>query len=100
MLGVRKSALSAGAPVRVRTPGPVPEWSEWEPCQRTSTAVKRRLQELFFKGDKRVHAQIIYVGSEAERDRLKLQNRAKVQLRDAAGNTVVAMADLENLQPG
>ena len=30
--------------------------------QRTSTPVKKRLQKLFFRGDKRVHAEVVYIG--------------------------------------
>ena len=98
MLGGKRVSVSAGARVRITSPGPVPVWSVWDPCQRTSTTVKRRLQELFFKGDKRVQAQVTYIASEALRDRMRKLNRAKIEVRDAAGATVVLLADTGNLQ--
>jgi hypothetical protein len=91
--------LSAGTRVKVTAAGPVPAWSTWDDDkQRTSTPVKKRLQELFFKGDKRILAEIIYIANESERLRLRDENRVKVQLRDSAGACIVITADSENLR--
>ncbi len=97
MLGNARVNLSSGARVRVKTPGNVPSWSVWDPCQRTSTSTKRRLQEQFFKGDRRVAAEVVYVESEAMRERLRTTGRVKLQLRDAAGQSVVVLAESRNL---
>lgn len=91
-------ALGAGTRVHVRRPGAVPQFSTWDDDgQRTSSAVKRRLQTLFFQGDKRVHASVVYVASEALRERLKSKGHVKVELRDPAGSSVVILAEFENL---
>lgn len=96
---LKSKHVSAGTRVRVATPGPVPAWSTWEcDSQRTSTAVKRRLQQLYFNGDRRVSAEVVYVSSEHERDRLRRSERVKVQLRDAAGSTVVITACANNIR--
>ncbi len=91
-------SLGAGVRVRVRKPGPVPEWSDWDDDgQRTSTPVKKRLQTLFFRGDKRVIAEIVYVSSESLRQKLTSKNQIKVELRDPAGASIVITADATNL---
>lgn len=97
MLSSKKISLSAGTRVRVKETGSVPEWSNWDPCQRSSTSVKRRMQTAFFKGDKRIQGEIVYIASESLRERLRRDNRVKVQLRDAAGVQIVIVADPENL---
>ncbi len=97
MLGKPRANLAAGARVRVKSPGPVPEWSVWDPCQRTSTHVKKRLQQAFFSGDKRIQAEIQYVGSESLRDRLRNEGRVRIELRDSAGSSIIILADSQNL---
>lgn len=100
-LALRTVSLAAGARVKVKTPGPVPEWSTWDDDrQRTSSSVKRRLQQLFFRGDRRIAASVVYIGSESIRDRLKAKQQVKVELRDAAGAAVVILADATNLMAG
>ncbi len=97
----KMSTINAGARVRVRKPGPVPEWSTWDDDgQRTSTPVKKRLQQLFFRGDKRVTAEVIYIGNESLRDRLKSKGQLKVELRDPAGASIVILAEATNLIVG
>jgi len=91
--------VSAGTRVKILEPGAVPMWSEWEDDGgRSSTPVKRRLQQLFFRGDRRISAEVVYVGNESERDKLRNLGRCKVQLRDAAGSMVVVTADVDNLK--
>lgn len=90
--------LAAGTRVRVKDPVTVPAWSEWEnDNQRTSTSVKKRLQQMFFKGDKRIQAEVVFIGSESERDKLRSKGWVKVQIRDAAGAMIVITADALNL---
>ncbi|MFH1747958.1 MAG: hypothetical protein ABIG44_13060 [Planctomycetota bacterium] len=97
MLGSRKLSLTSGTRVKVKDPGVVPAWSAWDPCQRTSTSVKRRLQQLFFRGDRRVTAEILYIASETLRDQLRSKGQVKVEVRDAAGSSVVLLAASDNL---
>ena len=95
---VRIPTFNAGARVKVKKAGSVPEWSAWDDDhQRTSTSVKKRLQQMFFAADKRISAQVIYIGSESLRDRLKSKNQVKVEVRDPAGASVVLLADATNL---
>ena len=90
--------MTAGTRVKVATPGPVPVTSVWDDDrQRSSPNVKRRLQALFFKGDRRITSQVVYVGSESMRERLKKKNQMKVELRDAAGSRIVITADVDNI---
>jgi len=97
MAGLQK-VIAAGSTVRIAKPGPVPEWSVWdEDGHRTSTYVKKRLQQLFFRGDKRVSASVVYVGNESVRERLKAKRQVKLELRDPAGASVVILADVANL---
>jgi hypothetical protein len=98
MLLATQAALPAGGRVRVKAPTSVPEWSVWDPCQRTSTSTKRRLQELFFRGDKRIQGEVVYITSESLRKRLRNQGRTKVELRDSAGASIVIVADAKNLR--
>ncbi len=91
--------LAPGTRVQVINPGPPPEWSEWDDDGgRTSGSVKKRLAQLFFGGDKRLHAEIVYIASESERDELKRKGRTKVRVKEAAGSTLVLTADLTNLE--
>lgn len=91
--------LTAGTRVKILNPGSVPTWSEWDDDGlRTSTPVKKRLQQMFFAGDKRVAAEVIYIGNESLRDKLRNLGRVKVSLRDAAGSSIVVTADVENLK--
>ncbi len=93
--------LSAGSRVKVAQPGVVPAWSTWDDDrQRSSPSVKKRLQTLFFKGDRRISSQIVYIGSESMRQKLKKKNQVKVELRDAAGSQIVITADAGNLMQG
>lgn len=95
---MRTKSMAAGTRVKVKKPGAVPVDSTWDDDgQRTSTPVKRRLQQLFFKGDKRVSASVVYVSSETLRARLKNRKQVKVELRDAAGASIVIVAPSENL---
>jgi len=92
--------LSAGTRVKVSSPCPVPSCSTWEDDgQRTSTPVKRRLQQLFFRGDRRISAEVVYIPNPDERLRLRGKGLTKVQLRDPAGSMIVITAPSDVLQP-
>jgi len=95
---LRMRTLPAGSRVKVKSPGPVPEWSTWEDDHhRVSTSTKRRLQQLFFRGDRRITASVMYIGTESLRDRLRAKGQLKVELRDPAGSSVVILAAAEGL---
>ena len=90
--------MTAGTRVKVSTPGPVPVTSVWDDDrQRCSPSVKKRLQALFFKGDRRISSQVVYIGSESMRERLKKKNLMKVELRDPAGSRIIITADADNI---
>ena len=68
--------FGSGTKVRVAKPMAVPQWSTWDDDKgRVSTPVKRRLQTLFFKGDKRLSAEVMYVANETEREKLRRLGR-------------------------
>jgi len=99
-VATRSVSLAAGTRVKVKAPGAVPTWSTWDDDhQRTSVSVKKRMQQLFFKGDKRMMAEIVYIGSESLRERLKSKNQVKVELHDPSGASLVILADPTNLTP-
>lgn len=97
MMGAPR-ALAAGTRVRVKEAGPVPVVSTWDDDHnRTSTSLKRRLQQQFFNGDKKIQAEIVFIGSESERETLKRKNLVKVAIRDPAGSGIVITAESINL---
>lgn len=90
--------IPAGTKVRMKAASEVPAWSEWDDDgQRTSNVVKKRLQKLFFNADKKIQAEIVYVGSESEREKLRSTGRLKVAIRDSAGCSIVITAPVSEL---
>ena len=86
--------LSEGTRVKVADPGDVPQYSTWDDDGgRISTRVKKRLQKLFFRGDKHLSAEVMYVPKETERERLRRKGLVKLRVRDPAGCTLVLTAD-------
>ena len=55
------------------------------------------MQQLFFRTDARIGASIVYVASESLRDRLKVSQQVKVEVRAAAGSSVILLTDVTNL---
>ncbi|WP_320046806.1 hypothetical protein [uncultured Ilyobacter sp.] len=99
MGGMTARALGAGTRVKVQEAGPVPEWSSWDDDgHRVSNSVKKRLQQLFFSGDRRVSGQVVYITRESEREKLRRHGRVKVEIRDSAGSSVIITADTTNLR--
>lgn len=98
MNGLKAKSIAAGTRVKVRKPGDVPDWSAWDDDgQRVSSSVKRRLQQLFFRGDRRVSGTVVYIIKESEREKLRRNGWLKIEVRDSAGSSVVLTADPENL---
>lgn len=90
--------LASGTAVRVRNAIPVPHWCECDDDRgRTSGPVKKRLQEMFFRGDRKVRAEIAWVTSESERDELARKGRVKVKVRESSGTTLTFTAPTDNL---
>jgi len=86
--------FAAGTRVKVVAPMEIPEWSRWEDDRgRVSTPVKKRLQSAFFKGDRKVNAEVLYISKEGEREHLRRQGRIKIRARDASGSAVVFVAE-------
>ena len=86
--------FAAGTRVKVSAPMEIPEWSRWEDDRgRVSTPVKKRLQSAFFKGDRKVNAEVLYISKEGEREHLRRQGRIKIRARDASGSAVVFVAE-------
>jgi hypothetical protein len=99
MVAASGKFLSAGTKVRVREPGPVPSYSKWDDDgQRTSVPVKKRLQSMFFKGERKLQAEVVFIGSESERDRLRAKGLVKVQVRDPAGCIIIVTAEVAALK--
>lgn len=98
MMAASAKFVSVGTRVRIKDPGAVPVWSAWDDDgQRTSTPVKKRLQKQFFSGDRRIQGRVMYVGNEAERDKMKSLGRVKVEIRDQAGSMLVITAPVDNI---
>jgi hypothetical protein len=86
--------LAAGTKVRVAEPMDVPDWSTWDDDGgRISSPVKKRLQQLFFRGDKKISAEIVYISTEDERERLRRKGQTKIRVRDQSGCSIVITAD-------
>jgi hypothetical protein len=86
--------LPVGAKVRVAEPMEPPDWSTWDDDKgRTSGTVKKRLQGMFFRGDKKVVAEIVYIAKETEREKLRRNGQIKVRLRDPSGAMLTITAD-------
>ena len=93
--------FAAGTKVRVAEPTEVPEWSEWDDDGgRISSSVKKRLQQMFFRGDKKLGAEIVYIASEEERERLRRKGQTKVRIRDQSGCAITITADPSKLTKG
>lgn len=94
-------SLTSGMPVKVITPGPVPEGAKYDDDhQATSPAFKKRMLQHFFLGDRHLKAEISWIVSETQREALHKKGLMKVRVRDATGNGVVFTAPAENLTHG
>ena len=90
--------LAAGTKVRVKEPTEVPEWSKWDDDGgRTSSQVKKRMQAMFFRGDRKIVGEVLYIGRESERERLRRKGQIKVRVRDSAGTMLAITVDPKNL---
>lgn len=92
--------MAVGTKVRVATPMDVPENSTWDDDKgRISAMLKKRMQAMFFRGDRKLAAEIVYVAKESERERLRRKGLVKIRVKDAAGCMLVLTADPKVLMP-
>lgn len=90
--------LAAGTKVKIKNPCDVPEWSTWDDDRgRTSANVKKRMQTMFFRGDKKVSAEVMYVSRESEREKLRRKGQIKIRIKDQAGSHLAITAAIDNL---
>ncbi len=91
--------LASGTVVRVVNSGPIPVWTKWDDDRgRTSAQVKRRVMQLFFSGDKRIQAEVVWIPSESARNELTRKGRVKVKCKESSGTTLTFTADATNLK--
>ena len=91
---VQTTSFGSGTKVRTTQPMEVPLWSIWDDDKgRVSTPIKKRLQTMFFKGDKKVSAEVMYVSNETEREKLRRLGRVKIRIRDISGASVIITAE-------
>jgi len=94
----QSNSFGSGTKVRISSSMSVPQWSTWDDDKgRVSTPVKKRLQGLFFKGDKKVSAEVMYISKETEREKLRRLGRVKIRIRDLSGATVTVTAESAQL---
>jgi len=92
-------ALVSGTPCKVITPGPPPPGIEWDDDhQRTSSQLKKRMIENFFRGNKKMKAEIAWITSESVRDQLRRKGFMKVKVRESAGSMITFTAPAANLR--
>ena len=90
--------LAVGTKVRVAVAMDVPEWSTWDDDKgRTSASLKKRLQQSFFRGDKKITAEVMYVPKETEREKLRRKGQVKLRIRESSGAMLNITADPEKL---
>ena len=93
--------MAAGVRVRISQPMEVPTWSKWDDDHgRISTPVKKRLQTMFFNGSSRVTAEVVYISSETERQKLRRLGQIKLRLREPSGSSLTITADPQHLIKG
>lgn len=86
--------LAVGTRVRVAEPMEIPEWSTWDDDKgRTSAVAKKRMQGMFFRGDKKIVGEVMYISKETDREKLRRLGQVKVRLRDPSGCALVITAD-------
>lgn len=90
--------LSVGTKVKVISAMDVPVYSVWDDDKgRISASLKKRLQGQFFGGNSKIHAEVVYIGNESEREKLRRKGLIKIRLRDPAGSSLTITADPNTL---
>jgi len=80
-------SLIVGAKVHVAQPMDAPDGIEWDDDHgRTSGLLKKRLISSFFKQDKRIVGEVVYIAKESEREKLRRKGLVKIRLRHQSGS--------------
>ncbi len=99
-MAFENKALTVGSKVFVAQPMNPPEGVTWDDdAGRTSGQLKKRLIESFFKQDKRITAEVVYIGKESEREALRRKGLIKIRVKDQAGCILTLTADPNTLTP-
>ena len=86
-MAFENKAMSVGQKVRVKDPVDPPDGIEWDDdAGRTSGLLKKRLIASFFKQDKRITAEVVYIAKESEREKLRRRGLVKIRLRHQSGS--------------
>lgn len=86
-MALESKTLTVGSKVRVAQPMDAPDSIEWDDDGgRTSGLLKKRLIASFFKQDKRITAEVVYIAKESEREKLRRKGLVKLRLRHQSGS--------------
>lgn len=97
-MAFEKKALTVGTKVHVVAPMGTPDNVQWDDDGgRTSGLLKKRLIESFFKKDKRIVGEVVYIAKESERENLRRRGLLKIRLRHQSGSMLVVTIDPKNL---
>lgn len=84
---LKSKTLPVGSKVWIAEPMDVPENVAWDDDGgRTSGLLKKRLVAAFFKQDKRITAEVVYIARESEREKLRRKGLVKIRLKHQSGS--------------
>jgi hypothetical protein len=93
-MALEVKSLTVGAKVMVNQAMDAPEGVKWDDdAGRTSGLLKKRLISSFFKQDKRITAEVVYIGKESEREALRRKGLIKIRLRHISGSMLTICTD-------
>lgn len=100
-MALESKTLTVGSKVRAAQPIDAPEGIQWDDDGgRTSGLLKKRLIASFFKQDKRVAAEVVYIAKESEREKLRRKGLVKIRLRHQSGSMLNITVDPRYLTAG
>ncbi len=89
-MAFESKTMNVGQRVCVKDPMDPPDGIEWDDdAGRTSGLLKKRLIASFFKQDKRITAEVVYIAKESERERLRRRGLVKLRLRHQSGSMLI-----------
>ncbi len=93
-MGFENKALVVGSKVFVNQPMDAPDGIRWDDDGgRTSGLLKKRLISSFFKQDKRITGEVVYIGKESEREALRRKGLVKIRIRHISGSMLTISMD-------
>lgn len=91
--------FSAGQKVILTAAMTAPAWCVCDDDKgRVAKHVKKTILERFFKVDKKLTCEIVYVSNEVEREKLRKAGRAKVRVRTPAGECIIIPIEINKLK--